>query len=191
MSGIEPHVEVSAKQYAQFSQELKKFSPELRKAMRKRINKAARVIVTAQRKAILGTNSKGEKGAAHASRAAYSLRRAKESVSVLQASGKIDKAVRNSGLRQSVARSLRVVNKDTGFNYGVRITSESGRMPAGQEKLPKLMNRGTWRHPFYGGKKRYGQTVTPPDWFDKPIKDNIDDVYREVAAAVAEARQHM
>jgi len=104
------------------------------------------------------------------------------------------KAFRNSGLRSTVARSVRTKVSTTARSSSVRIRAQQSLMPPSQRKLPRLMNKGNWRHPLFGQRGRwYEQTTPPPGWFDRPAEihgprireravDVIDDINRKIVS---------
>ena len=81
------------------------------------------------------------------------------------------------GLRARAAASTRIVTKDNGFKQqvGVRITTETSRMPQGQAYLPRgLDSVQGWKHPVFADKGSSGGTWrgawtrqygTPSGWF--------------------------
>ena len=71
---------------------------------------------------------------------------------------------KSTGLRQAAALSLAITVRGTGKRTGVEIRSRKAVMPDGKGKLPRYMDRGSWRHPVYGGKTWVTQS-TPPGWF--------------------------
>ena len=182
-------ITITAADYGEVMAKLKAFDPKLRTELRKSINKAARTVVTAQRKAIMATNSSGTFGSGHATRAAHALSKSGYTSSGLaQASGAAGKAIGGAGLRSSVARSLRVINRDSSGSSGVRVTAESSRMPAGQQQLPRAMNTGQWRHPVFGNRENWTtQTVSPPNWFYEAGSQQAPAVYQAIREAMAAA----
>ena len=158
--------------FVRVARALKTEAPELRKAMFKELRGIAKEALDAQRAAVLSVSSKGTSAgsAASTARAAAAMGMGPHT------QARWGRAMRrSSGLRQAVARSLRIVVKDSGYagQVGVRVTSESGRMPADQKKLPRAMDRGQWRHPVFGGPGWAGQTVTPPQWFTKVATQTV------------------
>lgn len=168
--------------FARVARALRAEAPELRKAMSKQLRAIAKEALDEQRRAILAVQSKGSAGsAASTARAAAALGMGPHT------QARWDRAMRRrSGLRQAVAASLRIVVKDSGYaqQIGVRVTSESGRMPADQRKLPRAMDRGQWRHPVFGGPGWAGQTVTPSKWFTAVATRKADDARRRADAVV-------
>lgn len=84
---------------------------------------------------------------------------------------------RSTGLRDRVARTLTVEIKTTG-NPRVRFISKGDKMPAGQQNMPRNMDKPKgWRHPVFGNWEMWvAQTGGP--WFWPPIKRKIR-VFRE------------
>lgn len=112
----------------------------------------------------LTTSGGGRSGAsARAARASYSLRNRKK----LTEQAKL-KAHRGSGLRDTTARAVRVRVSTSARSAAVRIRAQQSLMPPDQRKLPRYMNRGSWRHPIFGTRTAWVVQRVPPGWFDKP-----------------------
>lgn len=89
----------------------------------------------------------------------------------------------STGLRQAAAQSLAITVRGTGKRTGVEIRSRKSVMPAGKGRLPRLMDKGSWRHPVYGGKTWVTQT-TPPGWFLGTGARMRPEAVRELSAVV-------
>jgi hypothetical protein len=175
---------VGTDQFHRVARELKAagrgdLAKDMTKAMRRAADPAKQDMQSSVR-GLATTNTRRRGGAsARGVRAAHALRgrsRAKLSERAKQ------KAFRQSGLRDTVARSVRAQATAGGRSASVRIRAARSQMPPGQAKLPALMNRGKWRHPYFGRDPWTTQTVTP-GWFDRPAKKHGPKV-RDAAFAV-------
>ena len=113
----------------------------LRKHMLKGVRDAARPLQVKLRESVRGLDSSAKSSGGHVSRGAYSLRGHKgTAASVLIASGLAAKAAGRSGLRDSIARSIRIVAKDSGYGdqVGVRVAQHGGLPPI------SAVYPGTW-----------------------------------------------
>ena len=90
---------------------------------------------------------------------------------------------KSTGLRQAAALSLAVTVRGTGKRTGVEIRSRKAVMPDGKQKLPRYMDKGSWRHPVYGSKTWVTQT-TPPGWFLGTGAKMRPEAVRELSAVV-------
>ncbi len=68
------------------------------------------------------------------------------------------------GLRRGVARGVRLRTRLTGQKVGVRISVSRFE----GTNLPRLLNKGTWRHPVFGTTTYVTQTIQP-GWFDETL----------------------
>jgi hypothetical protein len=59
---------------------------------------------------------------------------------------------RGAGLRDTVARGMRITYADRGQEAKATVKTTSASMPAGQKNLPRLINYGRWRHPVFARK---------------------------------------
>lgn len=136
---------------------------DLAKQMTKDMRTAAQPAQEEMQSNVRGLPTSTSGGAsARAARAGHALRNRKKLTDKAKA-----KAHARSGLRDTVARSVRTTASATGNRAAVRIRAAQAMMPASQRKLPNLMNNGQWRHPTFGRNPWVMQRV-PPGWFDKP-----------------------
>lgn len=156
----------------------------LRGQMLAELRAIAKPIQSDLRAAILAVDSKAQ---AHSSarRAAAALSRTKN-VDEKKAS----RALGRSGLRESIARSLRISVTDS----GVRITTTGATLPKDQRGLPRALNKPQgWRHPVFGDKDTWVQQYgNPPGWFfstaeaHKPMAaKRVERVVRDYVARLA------
>jgi hypothetical protein len=130
-------------------------------------------------------SSGGRGGAsARAARAAHTLRKRRNLTDRARL-----KAFRGSGLRETVARATRTTASAGSRSASVRIRAAQAQMPPSQRKLPRLLNRGHWRHPVFGGRWT-AQKASPAGWFDRPAKKHRPKVrYAAVAVVARTVRQ--
>ena len=180
---------ITGADFAAVAAALKQHSPELRKALTKGIGEAAKPVREQMRAAVTGLSTSSTGGGGSKARLAHQTRNSTRNMAEAAATGKrllsakaFAKAQARSGLRASVARGVRIETRTKG-DAGVRIRAASSAMPPDQRKLPRLMNKGKWRHPVYGGSGWAEQTVSPEGWFDK----TAEAAGPTVAAAVTKA----
>lgn len=153
----------------------------LRGQMLAELRAIAKPILEDERRSVLAVQSNA-KGTTNAHRAAASLRSAKNVTEKRAGS-----ALNRSGLRQSVARSLRIVVKDSGFSrqIGVRITTDGSRLPDKQVYLPRGLDSDKgWRHPVFGGTGWVTQYGNPSGWFRSTARAHHPDAIRRVNAVL-------
>lgn len=61
-----------------------------------------------------------------------------------------------AGLRDTIARGMRVTYADRGKEVKATVKTTSTQLPESQKRLPRLINYGRWRHPVFaeGGDRR-------------------------------------
>lgn len=159
---------------------LKAGDKDLNREMRKALRVEADKLIALEKAAVMGLSSKGTKGSASAqANKAFAELRGKKKIT----DAKIGAALGRAGLRQSVSNSIGKIIRYQGNDVGIRVRAQASKMPPGMDGLPRMMNRGKWRHPFFGGKQFYGQTVTPPRFWD--------DTAREQRAEIIKAMEHV
>lgn len=149
----------------------------VKKNTRRQVAAAAKIVVDAQRAAVRGVNSAGVSGGGSRSRA-WARAAGKQGPLTERLWRSINK---RSGLRESVASSVRVVNRARGDGYQLTVRVEPSRMPSDQRKLPTYMDVGRWRHPVYNRGGWAGQTVSPPGWFTKTAETKAPAVYEKLS----------
>lgn len=148
--------------------------PEILKEMRKGLRATAKPILDAERKAVkeltfsttvdrrvfgvkVGSTTKIGSGAGGGSGAkARADARGTASLAVAASTGRrlvsaktVARNRRTSGLRETIARGMRVTYSDRGKEAKVAVKTTSSSMPPGQKNLPRLVNYGRWRHPVF------------------------------------------
>lgn len=186
-------ITVDARQLERKMSELKRqVPPAMSKAINKRLAAAVKPLVKAQRDEVKSVStSVASTGAGSATRynAARKSRRNQGPLTLRQHTSLMGR----SGLRESVARTVRVVNRSRGQSHQLTVKSEGSRMPGGQRMLPVHMNKGEWRHPVFPdpskGRKGWAwvtQKVTP-GWFDKPIESHRARIFEQIESAIDDA----
>ncbi|WP_219512720.1 hypothetical protein [Nonomuraea ceibae] len=94
------------------------------------------------------------------------------------------RARRGSGLRDSVARSLRLNVKTGSRTARVRIEVDAAKLPEDQRSLPRhLDNPKGWRHPRFGDRRHwYPQKGRP--WFEVTIRKHLPALRAHVLKAM-------
>lgn len=183
-------VDVKSADFVAVSRALKREAPHLRKALFKEIRSACRPLVVDLRQAIKAVGT--EVTSQSSSRAAYRLgkRRGLDGYGLRVAAGK---ELGRSGLRDSIARSVRIVVKDSGYSsqVGVKVKADTSYLPADQRKLPRYIDRGEWRHPVYGNTNAWVSQTTTPNWFTGTTQKHRAEIVRKVGVAVEQAAQHI
>lgn len=160
----------------------------LRGRMLAELRAVAKPILEDQRRAVQALDSSAQ-GSTSAARAATSLRRSKN-----VDERKAGRALGRSGLRSSIARSLRIVVKDSGYGnqVGVRITTDASRLPRGESYLPRGLDSDKgWRHPVFGGSAWVTQYGTPSGWFRSTAGAHRPDAIRRVSGVLDKFAQEL
>lgn len=87
------------------------------------------------------------------------------------------------GLREAIARGVKVGVASSGRLTGARVYVSKKGMPRGFANAPRDLNRESWHHP--GG--RGGADVTQvgaPGFFDRPLADRVAEYRVAITAAV-------
>ena len=188
--------------YARIIGALQGFNKDLEKNLSKRISAAARPVVAEMRNEVRGVKSGingksgGRGGGGARRRADFATRNDITNLATAVSTGRrvlsdqkrSEKRERARGLRESVARGVRLSNVKKGRNSGIVIRSSGTYLPPDQKKLPRAMNRGKWRHPVFGDRSVWvEQTATPVGWFDNTGKKAQPGLVREITKAVDES----
>lgn len=184
-------VRIDASDFAALSRALKSYGMDVvRKEMSKELRAVARPIVDDMRSAVKGIDSAGSSGASTAQRAATTLRSRYRRGGLTARS--VERTVGRSGLRESVARSLRIAVRDSGRRVGVYITTEGTRLPSDQRTMPRRLNTGRWRHPVFGDRNTWvTQSITPPGWFMKAADAHRSRALRQAEAVIEQYRDNL
>jgi hypothetical protein len=188
MTGIVSVSVTTSPDLAVIAAALKAGDKELNREMRKALRIEADKLVALEKAAVMGLSSKGTKGsnAAQANKAFAELRGKKKITDA-----KIGAALGRAGLRQSVSNSIGKIIRYQGNDVGIRVRAQASKMPPGMDGLPRMMNRGKWRHPFFGGKKFYGQTVSPPRFWDSTAREQRDEIIKSMESVLIDFERRL
>lgn len=83
------------------------------------------------------------------------------------------------GLRAAIADSIVVRTRSTGARAGVRVKTNSPALGS-KARLPRLMNRGHWRHPVFGNRRNWADQTSRAGWWDTTADAHASRVRREM-----------
>ncbi len=152
---------VDAKDFAELLGRTSRLSPELKKALRKRVREAGIEAAEA---------AKGE---------------------VLKPPLTHGRRPKERGLRRGIARGIKVqiAASQNAKRVGVVIKSSGSPLPADQKPLVRRWNRpGGWRHPLFGDRKHWYPQKGRPYWGSVMSKQKPE-LERKVRQALDEALQ--
>lgn len=90
----------------------------------------------------------------------------------------LDNLPRKGGLAKIISQSrISTTTRMTGRQVGVKIVAKN------RHDIAKL-NRGQLRHPLFGDRQIWFGQAVPMGWFDKPIREDIDNIRVELLAAM-------
>ena len=150
---------------------------DLRKELNKELRGVANPIRDDLRSAIQSVNVKGVRGGGSKQRLAFE-----------SASG--PKRAKARGLRASIARSVETKVTLSGRRTGVRIRVNPMKLPPDQRALPRLIDRGEWRHPVFGNREVWAAQKGSP-WFYVTIRPHADLARKKVEAVMGEIRRRL
>lgn len=158
---------------------------EIRKDLNRAVKDATAPAEAALKAAVLGLATKGTAGGGGRARVEHARSRSR--------SGRVSTKAR--GLRANVARGVQRKITYNGYRTGVRIRVDTARLPDDQRKLPKLMDKGKWRHPAGLGRNRGSvwveQQVTPKGWFTDTMKGYKGPITRAIDEAARRAMERL
>lgn len=73
-------------------------------------------------------------------------------------------------LRGEVAKKVTIQVRLAGRSVGASVKARKTPAVRGFANAPKRLNRGRWRHPFFGDRERWYEQVGRLDWFDGPMR---------------------
>ncbi|MCP2168134.1 hypothetical protein [Goodfellowiella coeruleoviolacea] len=153
---------------------------DLVREMAREMRTAARPVVQDAQRSVQSLASRAVRGGGGQARRAYDVSRSRRATDRVQ-----DRAFRRRGLRATIARAVRTQVSTGARSASVRIRTNRSMLPPDQRKLPRLMNKGAWRHPVMGNRDRWvEQKVTPEGWFDKPMLRGGPQVRRAAVSVV-------
>ena len=184
-------VSVSGVNWSAVAAALRDVPKEIRTEFNRRTREIGKPIMSAMREAVQGTSaSVSSSGGSQYRRLAWSAGHRSSGPMTFRAARRFSglSAGGGGGLRASVGRTLQLTRRASGELIGIRIDSNSGRMPPGERSLPGYMDEGTWRHPVMGNRHAWvTQTVSPTGWFTTTARQSLPKVRPEAEAAIQEA----
>ena len=66
-----------------------------------------------------------------------------------------------TSLRAAVAKGIQIDQRTSGRRAGVTVRTRTSLLPADQKALPRLLNRGSWRHPVFGNREVWVEQQSP------------------------------
>lgn len=186
----------TARQFAALSRALKDAGEgsgkqSLRGQMLAELRAIAKPILDDERRAVLALDSRAQ-GTTSVGRAAKRVGKAESAFG--HSDRQIERALGKSGLRQAIARSLRITVKDSGYaqQIGVRISTDGSRLPTGERYLPRGLDsdRG-WKHPVYGGPGWVTQYGNPAGWFRSTARAHHPDARRRIEGVLSKFAQEL
>lgn len=196
--------------YPYLIRELQQFDKTLEKNLSNRISAAAKPVIADMRKAVKGVSSqarfeglsagnrssRSRGGGGARARADFEVRNATRNAAEAVETGKTllktktwdNRRLKARGLRDQIARGVRLSNVKRGRLAGVYIRSSSTKLPGDQKALPRAFDRGKWRHPFFGNRDFWvEQTVRPAGWFTQTGRKAKPKLYAEIQRAIDDA----
>ncbi|UBU10036.1 hypothetical protein [Nonomuraea gerenzanensis] len=151
---------------------------KLRKELLKAIRAGAKPALADTRRAVRTIPVTGSRGGGRKAREEHQFERSRGDEDRRRA-----RARKGAGLRDSVARSLRLVVKTGSKTPLVRIEVDASKMPPDQRTLPKHLDavKG-WRHPTFGRDPWVHQQGRP--WFRVTIKRHAPAVRARILKAM-------
>lgn len=152
---------------------------DLRKDISRAIKKEAQPALNDTKRAISSLHVKGTRGGGKAQRRKANVGRAKNKVSA---------AKKNTSLRVTIARAIRLKQRISGRSAGVTIEVQSDLLPVGQRKLPKYLdNPNGWRHPVFGNRKKWAAQAGGP-WFASTIRRHAPAIRAAIRREISKFR---
>lgn len=94
----------------------------------------------------------------------------------------------SGGLSGAIARSVVVSTRYSGRNTGVNIRASGAKMPeTNMRRLPRYVDRGSWRHPVFGNPKAWvTQASWAPGWFLDTGKQQLPAVRDDINKTITD-----
>lgn len=94
--------------------------------------------------------------------------------------------VGSGSLSSRIANSVRVEVRYTGRYTGVNIRASGARMgEKSARRLPRYVDRGSWRHPVYGNRSAWVvQQSWAPGWFTDTGRKELPEVRKDMEATL-------
>lgn len=99
------------------------------------------------------------------------------------------RAHRTVGLRESIARAIRISVRST-QPVGARIWIDRGRLPADQRSLPDRIDDGRWRHPVFGNRSVWVNQYGRP-WWGVTLRRMEPHMRREIARVLDDVESRL
>lgn len=132
--------------------------------MNRAMKMAAKPVQQDVQREVKALDSQGVRGGGGQARRAFDVSRSRRTTERVRA-----RAASRRGLRATIARATRIEASAGGRTARLRIRINRAMLPPDQRRLPRHLNKGRWRHPVFGNRKRWvGQTANPPGFFDRP-----------------------
>lgn len=91
------------------------------------------------------------------------------------------------GTRDEIANALQLQIR----SRGVRVRVNTARISGHRQRLPRLFNKGNWRHMVYGDQDNWVSQHMPPGWFDRPAKNSHARVHAEAVRAMEDTAREI
>ncbi|MFI6296704.1 hypothetical protein ACIBEJ_34300 [Nonomuraea sp. NPDC050790] len=151
---------------------------KLRKELLKSIRAGAKPALADTRRVVKTIPVVGARGGGRKAREGHQFDRSKGDEGKRR-----DRARRGAGLRDTVARSLRLVVKTGSRTPLVRIEVDASKLPEDQRTLPRhLDSKRGWRHPTFGREPWVDQRGRP--WFAVTIRKHLPAMRTRVITAM-------
>lgn len=83
-----------------------------------------------------------------------------------------------------LAKSLRVrARRRGGRDPSVRLVGQA-KTSRGKERNLAALNRGRLRHPLYGNRGFWYDQAVPPNWWDEPLLEDVDQVREDLVSVL-------
>lgn len=152
-------------------------------ALNKSVRKATKAGADEVKKTVRVLPVQGVRGGGARSRAAHRAARSKGK----DAAKNLERAMRRSGLRESVARAVSISVRTGGRSVSVKVRVNHNQLPPDQRALPEYLNNGRWRHPVFGNRHHWVTQTSRAHWFDGTLREHAPAIRTEIAGHVRAA----
>jgi len=97
---------------------------------------------------------------------------------------------KSTGLRRKMARATSVQVRTGGNQAGVAVRLSRARM-GDQAALPKVTNKGSWRHPVFGDRNTWVVQASRRGWFDEANRQSAKDVRASVKKVIDDIEKRL
>lgn len=169
-----------AEQLYALNRRLKEVDKRLATKLRKSIRTGVKPAVAATKTAIKTLPITGARGGGAKERKKYVYAQSKAKTKEKRQA----KARRASGLRDTIARAIKVDIKTGKKTAAVRILVDRSKLPPSQRTLPgHLDDPKGWRHPVFGDRDVWVAQKGGP-WFERTIRRHVGTVRNSILAAM-------